>query len=349
MIYLISKNKQLFQTTTFQECNIDDVHNWLKVHKEVEFDTETTGFEAMTCKLLCYQFGNSKDQFIVDALSYPIILFKEYFENSEYLWLGQNIKFDLRFLLHAGVDIWKMKVYDTMLAECLLLAGLEEAKYGLDALVWKYCQQHLDKSVRGEININGLTSRVVQYAAGDVTYLGKIKEQQLVLIKERELDVVLNLEMEVTKIFAEMEYYGLQLNQEKWLKAAEEGEQNSIKLSQELDELIGNTKELVKFRKKYVQSSLFGFQDRITDVNYNSPVQIKKVIEALGVQTETTDAKELEKYKYIPFINKFIEFKKQEKLVKTYGKSMLKMVRPNGSITTTFWQIKKMIPIQVIV
>jgi DNA polymerase-1 len=339
MIYLVSNNKQLFQTNIYKECSINDVKDWLNNNKQVEFDTETTGFEAMTCKVLCYQFGNKDNQFIIDATSFPLTLFTAYFENANYLWLGQNIKFDLRFLLNIGVDIWKMNVYDTMLGECLLLAGLEEAKYGLDALVWKYCNQHLDKSVRGEININGLTTRVIQYAAGDVTYLGEIKRQQLELIKERDLERVMELEMQVTKIFAEMEYHGFKLNQTKWLKAAEEGETNANKLAEELDTLLLSYSELRKFCKKYTQSQMFGFTSRLVDVNYDSPLQMSKVFNSLGLKLESTDAKELEKINH-PFVQKFIEYKKQQKLVKTYGKSMLKMVRPDGSITTSFWQMR---------
>ncbi len=339
MIYLVSNNKQLFQTNVYKECSINDVKDWLECQDFIEFDTETTGFEAMTCKVLCYQFGNKDNQFIIDALSFPLITFKEYFESSNYLWLGQNIKFDLRFLLHAGIDIWKMSVYDTMLAEVLLYAGLENTSYGLDALVWKYCNQHLDKSVRGEININGLTTRVIQYAAGDVTYLNEIKKKQHPIILERKLDRVLDLEMEVTKIFAEMEYYGLQLNQVKWLKAAEEGEKNVKQIQQQLDEIVLNTKELQQFCKKYSQVQMFGFNERQVDINYASPLQIGPVVKALGFDIESTNAKELEKLKH-PFITKFIEYKQQQKLVTTYGKNVLKNIRPDGSITTSFWQIR---------
>lgn len=339
MIYLVSKNKQLFSSTLYKECSIEEVYAFIEDSSEIEFDTETTGFEAMTCKVLCYQFGNKHNQYIIDNTSFPIQLFKKYFEDNSKLWLGQNIKFDLRFLLHIGVDIWKMRVYDTMLVEVLLYAGLEDVRYGLDILVWKYCQQHLDKSVRGEINISGLTSRVIQYAAGDVTYLGVIKEQQLKIIFERDLAFVMNLELEVTKIFAEMEYYGLQLNQTKWLKAAEEGEKNSILLQNQLDNLILTNSKLIPFCKKYSQSQMFGFSERQVEINYASPLQMKKVFKALGFELDTTNAKELENIND-PFVKMFVEYKKQEKLVKTYGKSMLNMVRPDGSITTTFWQIR---------
>ncbi len=339
MIYLVSKNKQLFHTTVYQECTIEDVRHFLDNEVEIEFDTETTGFEAMTNIVLCYQFGNAENQYIVDALSYPISTFKSYFEDNSKLWLGQNIKFDLRFLIHAGIDTWKMKVYDTMLAEVLLHAGLENVYYALDVLVWKYCQAHLDKSVRGEINIGGLTSRVILYAAGDVTYLGKIKSQQLELIKARELERVLELEMEVTKIFAEMEYHGLQLNREKWIKAAEEGEKNVATLSEELDQIVLSIPALHKFCKKYSQVQMFGFEERLVQINYASPAQIGPVIKALGFDVESTNAKELEKINH-PFVHKFIEYKQQQKLVTTYGKNVLKNIRPDGSITTTFWQIR---------
>lgn len=161
----------------------------------------------------------------------------------------------------------------------------------------------------------------------------------MIEIENRELNVVLNLEMEVTKIFAEMEYYGFKLNKEKWLKAAEEGEKNVIKLQNELDDIILNTKELQQFCKKYTQVQMFGFSERLVDVNYASPLQIGPIVRALGFEIESTNAKELEKLNH-PFIEKFIEYKQQQKLVTTYGKNVLKNIRPNGSITTSFWQIR---------
>jgi DNA polymerase-1 len=339
MLYLISKNKQLFQSHLIQETTLSFLEDWLSNQTEVSLDLETTGFEPMTCDVLSYQFGNKEDQFVVDATTYPIRLCQDIFENSNKLWLGQNIKFDLRFLIHAGIDVWKMKVYDTMLAECILTAGLENTRYGLDALVWKYCQVQLDKSIRGEINYLGLTTRVVQYAAGDVTYLHDIRDKQLASIKEQDLELVLDLECTVTKIFAEMEYNGFQLNKEKWLHTAEESEKKVVKLEKELDEEVLSNSKLKSFIKRYVQESLFGYEERKVNINYASPLQIDKVIKALGFNLESTNAKELTTVSH-PFVTKFIDYKKQSKLATTYGKNVLKNIRPNGSITTTFWQIR---------
>lgn len=340
MIYLLSNSKQLFTSTAYQECNVNDVINWLNANKIIEFDTETSGLEVQTSDVLCYQFGNADNQFIIDYSAYPLFFFKDYFNNPEYLWIGQNIKFDLKFLIKDKINIWNINVYDTMLAECLLTAGLKNTSVSLLTLVNKYCGKTLDKSVRGEINRFGLTERVVKYAAGDVTYLSKIMRLQLKEILKQDLEEVLNLEMQVTKIFAEMEYNGLQLNQEKWKKAALEGKANATKLHNELDDIVLQHPNLKKFKKKYVQTSMFDFVERQVLINYNSPLQIACVLEALNINTESTDAKELEKFKHIPFILKFIEYKKQQKLITTYGENVLKVIRPDGSITTSFWQIQ---------
>lgn len=170
MIYYVSKNKQLFTIPNIISADIDVVVNFLDKNNVIGFDTETTGFDVYESELLCYQFGNRHNQFVVDQTSYPISLFKSYFENPDKLFLAQNFKFDGRFLLKHNIDIWKMKVYDTFLAECILTTGIDNRGLGLDDIVWKYCNVKLDKTVRGEINRIGMSSRVIKYAAENIFY-----------------------------------------------------------------------------------------------------------------------------------------------------------------------------------
>lgn len=340
MIYFCTTNPLVHGNQELQKIDFSEVIKHLDstTNKDIEIDTETRGYEPLVSGLLCYQLGIDDNAYVIDQESYPVTLIKSYLENSEYTWLGQNIKFDLRFLLHHGIDIWKMNVYDTMLAEVILNSGLKDVGYGLDALVWRYCQYHLDKSVRGEITYSGLTQRVIKYAAEDVLFLKKIKEQQMIKLEEKDSLEVCKLEMSVTKIFAEMEYYGLKFDSNKWQEAVKFNTEEQKRLEEELDEVVESEPKLKKYIKDGYQLGLFGGAERKVQINYGSPAQIAKVIKDLGFNTPSTNAKELENINH-PFVKKFVAYKKQQKLVTTYGKNFYKYVRPDNTVTTQFWQI----------
>ena len=217
MIYFISQKKRLFSSNEYAECTISDLLEYFKYcnHTEIQCDTETTGFDPHTCNLLTIQFGDYDNQFVVDLTTMNIDLVKPLFEYPA-TFLFQNAKFDLRFLYKQGIKIDKL--YDTFLAELILQTGIDRDKQllALDDLVWKYCNYKLDKSIRGNINIEGLSDRVIKYASEDTKFLSLIKEKQLQQLQELDLLKVLDLENEVTKVFALMEYNGITLDVPKW-------------------------------------------------------------------------------------------------------------------------------------
>jgi ribonuclease D len=147
---------------------------------EIGVDTETKGFDPYTKEVLSLQLGDDKKQFVIDATTVDIRVYKELLETK--LVILQNAKFDLRFLYHYRIV--PKRIYDTFLVERILTAGIDTARRGLDALVYKYCKQTIDKTIRGNIHREGLSTRVIRYAADDVKYLGEIKRKQQEKLKE---------------------------------------------------------------------------------------------------------------------------------------------------------------------
>ena len=339
MIYFISKNKQLFQNPNINECEIEKLYEWLELNNVIGFDTETTGFKILESNLLCYQIGNRETQFVVDDKSYPIALFKNHFENKDNLWLLQNFKFDGRFLLKAGIDIWKMNVYDTFLAECILTTGIENRNLGLEDLAIKYCRVKLDKTVRGEINRIGLSSRVIKYAAEDVEYLEDIMTQQLAEINKLELDNVLKLENEVTKVFTLMEYYGVKLNIDKWKEVIKTVDIESDKLEKTLNDIVLTDKLFIPFRPKYTQLSMFGESQQL-DINWSSNQQKLYICKAIEPALESVGDRELQKIKYKHnLVKELISYNKFKKLQSSFGKKFLEFVDKDGRIRSNIWPI----------
>ena len=339
MIYYISKNKQLFNIPNITIAESDLVFDFLNKKQVIGFDTETTGFDVYQTDLLCYQFGDYHNQYVVDAASYPINLFKQYFEDPDKIWILQNFKFDGRFLLKHGIDIWKINVYDTFLAECILTTGLENRNLGLDDIVWKYCNVKLDKTVRGEIVRIGMTSRVIKYAADDVVYLEDVMKEQFLKLQELDLLNVMNLENEVVKVFTLMEYHGVKLDVDKWKTVIETVDVESDKLNKSLDFIIQTDNLFTKFRPKYTQMQMFGYEEGL-DINWASNQQKLNICRAIEPTLESVGDRELQRIKSKhELIKTLIDFNKFKKLQSAFGKNFLTFVGVDGRIHPTIWQI----------
>lgn len=165
MIYLVSKNKTLFNPVKYQQVPFEEAMLILNPLKVVQFDTETMGLEAHSKNLLTIQLGNKKNQVVFDWTTltkeekYKL---KEYFE-SERTFIGWNLMFDLGFMYKQ--NIWPKHVWDGMIAEKLIWLGYPAGTHemSLKAAAKNYLDYDLDKTVRGKIVNEGLTEEVIVY------------------------------------------------------------------------------------------------------------------------------------------------------------------------------------------
>jgi DNA polymerase-1 len=340
MIYYVSKNKQLFQSSIIVEAGIESVYNWLDTNNVIGLDTETTGFSVIKDGILCYQFGNKQDQFVIDSNSFPINLFSSYFENPNNLFILQNFKFDGKFLLKHGIDIWKMKIFDTFLAECVLTTGLDTRELGLDDIVWKYCAVKLDKTVRGEINRIGLSSKVIKYAADDVVYLEEVMHKQIELLQKHSLMNVMDLENNVVKVFTTMEYHGVKLNVSKWNEVIVTVNAEALQLEDSLNDIVLTDSKFKDFRPKYTQMSMFDYVQAKTDINWASSQQKLAVCKKIEPAIESVGDRELQRIKNKhSLVKTLISYNKYKKLQSSFGKKFLDFVDVDGRIRANIWQI----------
>lgn len=346
----ITNQKELFSNHNIKLGTVEECLLYFKDKEEIEVDTETTGFDPYTCKLLTLQLGNFEEQFVIDVSTVDIKLFKPLLESGKLIIL-QNAQFDFRFLYHNGIDV--KNIYDTYLAEALLTAGYgdeedikvigkeAERKLGLGDLTKKYCNVELDKSIRGDINRVGLTTRVIQYAADDVKYLGKIKEKQLVEINRLGLNAVLDLENSVVRVFSLMSYNGVKVDVGKWKTVSRGIAEESLKLQQKLDELVLKESCLKRFVVDGVQLDLFGGRERMVNVNWGSPKQKLNILNALGLNVDSTGAEVLYKNKNKhEIVSTLIEYNKVTKLKSSFGDKFLKNVnKVTGRVHPNYFQI----------
>ena len=350
MIFYVSNQKRLNTSDKIQEAKIQDCIDYCQNIDEIGLDTETEGFDPYTNSLLSIQLGDFNNQFVIDCKTIDINILVELFKSKNKLFLFHNAKFDLKFLYHYGIDV--QNVYDTFLTECILTTGYanEERQLALDAVTIKYCGVKLDKSIRGTIHREGLTDRVIIYGADDVKYLPSIKAAQLPQIKQYSLENVLELENNVVKVFARMEYNGAPLNKDKWLQVTEQVEKNTQELEKQLDTLIytEGTKSLpqinslTKYCNIYKQGSLFfDIQERDCNINWASPAQKLKLLKDLGIKIDSVGDRELQKNKtkhaVVPLL---INYSKQNKLATSFGRDFLEYVNPKTNrVHGNIWQI----------
>lgn len=350
MIYFISNQTQLDNHPDIEFCTLDFMFEYFKNQQEVQVDTETTGSFNHFNRILSLQLGTKENQFVIDFKTLSNKeknrISEEILNNPSKIKLLHNAKFDIQFIWFEDMSI--CCIYDTMLAECILNAGrdTEDGFYSLKGLANRYCEVELDKDIRGVIHREGLSTRVIKYAAEDVQWLSAIKESQLEKIIELELGeistqdetTVLGLENKAVLAFAEIEYNGIKLDIDRWKEVRSLIIDEMSLILKELNQEIINDTRFKKFW--FIYQDLFTSPEPRVTVNWNSPQQKLEVLNILH-KFESTDQRELEKYKHkYKIVSLLIKYNKINKLLTAFADKMIKFINPNtGRIHTTFWQI----------
>ncbi len=301
----------------------------------IALDTETTGLDPYTSKLLLIQLGTEQDnQAVIDVektlFAHPDLQpgFKEIMENPQQVFILHQAKFDYKVLKHH-LNIELLHLRDTLVAAHLIRAGIQKKGFGLDDLLKDYNLADLSKSVRQTfINHKGsFTDEQIKYAADDVTYLHKLHKVLMMDIIDLRLDSVYNLECEVIPVTGDMELNGLHLDFAKWSALEATAKKESLTKKEELD----------KYFLPYCDKDLFG--DPI--INYNSPLQLKPILEKILKRSITGTGKEVLERILNPAVRALLKYREYETRVTRYGSAFYKEHKHSvtGRIHPTFTQI----------
>ena len=355
MIYLCTKQQELFNSNLYtvidEQSALEIVKNW----NIIQYDSETDGRDAHLCNLLSIQLGNDKAdaRIVVDCSSVDILLFKEVLESKRLI--GHNLKFDLQFLYNYGII--PLKVYDTMIVEQLLYLGYPVGikMYSLKAVAYERLGIDIDKSIRGDIIWKGLSPDVIQYAAGDVTYLEKIMQLQVRDCQLKECIKAAQLECDAVPAMAYLEWCGIMLDQEKWKAKMKADQEHLEERRKALNEFVQNDPNLQEFVFVDPQGDLFTGYDLTPKckINWDSSRQVIQLCKTLGFDTTVQDKKTGEDKDSVlektirsqkgindNFLQLYFDYKESSKVVSTYGQGHLNAINPKtGRIHTTFKQI----------
>jgi len=346
MIYLVTGQQSMFNPVGYSLATVEESLEYLENLDVIGFDTETRGFDPYTCQLLSMQLGDGEKQFVIDCTTISPKLYKDILERKELIM--HNAKFDLRFLYYQ--QIVPVKIFDTFLIERILTTGIDTARRSLDAVAYKYCKIELDKTIRGNIHREGLSSRVIKYAADDVKYLHQIKRKQEVALKENNLTRTASLDNEFVLVLAYIEHCGMYLNPEDWKKKCKDDQLDMEAVKNKLDEFILSNSDQFG---AYIDNQLSLFNEGLkVKVNWNSEKQVIPLFKSLGIDTTTKDKdtgmmkdsidkKVLgpQKKKH-PLVGIYLEYKEHQKVVSTYGENWFGYINPvTKRIHTNYTQI----------
>ena len=285
------------QTGTIEECV-----SYCKEKSVLGVDTETEGFDFTCKKLVMLQIGDKDRQYVIDARDISLEPLRGIFEDKEIIKIFHNAKFDYKFIKKwAGIDV--ENIYDTYLAERVIYCGKQDHGYSLLNCVERYCGDTLDKATRGKfVDLRGtpFTVEQITYGAKDVVYLIDIWEAQKSQLHTYGLETVAKLENKVVKVFSEIEYEGLMIDETKWTKMAEDNVRLAREQELHLDKLVLEHPLLVAKYYVPIQADMFAPIEEVrhTAINWGSPMQTLRLFKNLVPSLEDVNGKNLNKHRY---------------------------------------------------
>lgn len=309
----------------------DDFFEQFKKQKQFAIDTETSGLNPYTSKLvgisLCWEKNIA--YYVIPAPD-RLSKLKPILEDEKVKKFGHNIKFDMHVFAAAGISL-KGITFDTMIAAYLINPG--QRQHSLDNLVFAelgYQMQPITDLIgtgKKQISFADVPlDHACDYACEDADYTFQLVEPlRKQLIEKNNLELFETIEMPLVSVLAQMEQHGITLDT-KFLE----------KMSKELGA------ELAQIEKRIYKIAGGEF-------NIASPKQLKEVLfEWLDIPTDglsktktgiSTAASELEKMKGLhPIIEEIVRFRELSKLKSTYLDALPKLVDKNGKIHTSYNQ-----------
>jgi DNA polymerase-1 len=346
MIYFVG-NEGLIKGE-IQNTTIEHVYNYCKDKPLLGVDTETEGFFDFENKIVMLQIGDEKNQFVIDVRTTNIDILKPIFKSNTIKKLFWNAKFDYKFLKLHSIDT--RNIIDCMLNEIVLTNGLN-VSYSLETACLKYCSKQLDKSVRNQfVNLKGnpFTYKQITYGAEDVENLITIYNKQLIELKEKDSEVVSNLENRFVRTLSNIELNGFYLNADKWKELTRKNVNVLDTKKQTLNNYVFSNNHF-----KFISNQLDLFStEQVCIINWDSPKQVIEYLDFLGVDTnvmnkrtnqisKSCEEKHLSKFKKkFDFIPLYLEYKQYAKSVSTYGFEFLSNINPiTNRIHSDYWQI----------
>lgn len=261
--------------------------NTLNKAKYIGIDTEFTNLDVHSSRLLLLSIYDGNMSYVFDFTVLPIALLsklKDVLESPDILKIGHNLTAEWKQLYH-NARIMMCGMHDTMVADQLIYAGLN-MRFGLKEVAQRRLNLDMDKQIRTEF-INWpqgatFTKEQIQYSGMDAIIPIRIYEQQIQEIKEKQLQRVYELEMNILAPTAKMEYNGVPVNKSMLEEMIEPFQRYMQKADQAFQDILieHGAAEIITFSRD-------GYQT----VNINSGDQVKEALQRIGIDIRDSKGK----------------------------------------------------------
>jgi len=301
-------------------------------------DTETTGLNPLTADLvgMCFSFTAHEAYYVPVSgehkeIAIVVSAFKKSLEDTKIEKIAHNLKYDYLVLQKYGA-VMAGPLFDTMIAHYLFQPDM---KHGMDVLSESFLNYKpisietlIGKKGKNQLNMKDLPSeKIKDYAAEDADVTFQLKELFSEKMEKGNVKKLFNdIEMPLTKVLADMEAEGINLDISSLSKFSEE---------------LGI--DIAKLHKNIIAEAG-------TEFNLDSPKQLGQILfEVLKVtdkpkktktgQYSTSEdvlSKLANDHKIIPNI---LDYRSLKKLKSTYVDALPALINPNTKkLHTTYMQ-----------
>ena len=352
----------LFSETYNLKSNIDNLNDLKSTYQKVEsfeelnllvdkmmkqevvaFDTETEGLNAFETNIVGISFSWKKgigyylpitNNKSVHEKSFEIL--KPFFESTEIIKVGHNIKFDIQVLHKYNVKVLS-PIYDTMVAHYLINPDM---RHNLDTLSESYLnyspisiESLIGKKGKNQISMRDVSiDKITNYASEDADITLQLKG---VFDKEIEVNnfnkIFYDIEIPMINVLSDMETEGIKIDTS-YLK----------KLDKEFEEDLGKLKKEI-FKKAGEEFNL-NSPKQLGEILFDKLKLVSKAKKTKTGQYSTSEEVLSSLANDHKIIEKILEWRSLDKLQNTYVKSLPKEVSSltnrvhssfNQTVTTT--------------
>jgi len=352
----------LFSETYNLKSNIDNLNDLKSTYQKVEsfeelnllvdkmmkqevvaFDTETEGLNAFETNIVGISFSWKKgigyylpitNNKSVHEKSFEIL--KPFFESTEIIKVGHNIKFDIQVLKKYNINV-SYPIYDTMVAHYLINPDM---RHNLDTLSESYLnyspisiESLIGKKGKNQISMRDVSiDEITNYSSEDADITLQLKG---VFDKEIEVNnfnkIFYDIEIPMINVLSDMETEGIKIDTS-YLK----------KLDKEFEEDLGKLKKEI-FKKAGEEFNL-NSPKQLGEILFDKLKLVSKAKKTKTGQYSTSEEVLSSLANDHKIIEKILEWRSLDKLQNTYVKSLPKEVSRltnrvhssfNQTVTTT--------------
>jgi DNA polymerase I len=290
----------------------------------IAIDIETTSLDPRDGRIRLVQMSNGANSGVLDAFELDPTPFVQRAAAGELV--AHNAAFEeLWFREALGIEV-SQAMHDTMLAYLVLKQsssprGPQLMPHSLEHVAKEVLGETLDKEEQaGDWGALVLTAAQRAYALRDAEILIPLMNRMLEEIRERDLEFVYEIERRARPIFDRMTRHGVYIDREQLRRGVEAEQANFERLGAELQQHA--------------------------PINWGSSKQLREFFELDSIPewpltkggSPSTSAEHLERLDH-PAIKTYLEWKKSQKKVTTYGDSWLAWIGDDSRLHPRWYQL----------